>query len=1020
MDSKQFKEKIPRLALSEVNQNPGSCYNHIDADCLIPTFSIEQINEKPKENLEDQIDRLNTILESMLCGINNQSISFVNLSKIQEDSFDFLHSKTDTESKIQNSLLANDSLEILLQFTTQLQMKLQDLESKMNVFKKITDPLEFKNHIEGTLAKFLDHSNQVIQDPSLSYDIEQALNCFKATHEHSFMPFETFARVDKQVLNESLLNESSIFIKQPIKTDVECRLQELESSVDLYNSCLRSLGTQLSNLTQTQVQYSGLCPEIELPRFTSDVLSLISHILCKEKEIELQYKALPPINLNDHLTVACTYDEVLQINTRLQEIIHELSETGCDNEYTIKVGLLSIGISVYFDENSKSKYYNSNLMNNLLNNFCQNIDKRSQSLAKAQTPSLESYTDRQKTHINSSTFIEELNEQILELTRKVVNLQEINEMQEDMFKNIETAGEKRVEELETLLEEKMFEIEVKNKQIEAYKKGMSNAEIGNFINYAEKIKELREKENVIKSEYEKMELEKQKIVKQTIELLCNKKMKEGIKDYKKRQDVEGSEKRRYNSNRRDGRFKRDLSVERSRNDIRSESNNWDIKRSGSAKGLRCKIRKDMEWGCEEDDDDDDEGERSDKSKIFLRVNRKYKDPDSCECSTIYKTQKDIDSIDISNILEKSEIIENPDKSYYRSKSPDKSYYRSKSPKPVVPCQKTDQSTETDTTETPLQQKTTFEAECQTEDQNLEGTGDLIQLTQELNENYSKLEDSCCSENNEIIINNIKRIKKRINEIHTKQALIFTEKSIDYAERKLDIIEKELKKGSRFQTSPNLPNLTFQETLKRNERLEKCLSDLHILISNAENWDLNEEKAKFIRDKILYQQQKAKFDKKRSLLKQKICQVNDRQKKIAEIEEELNEKKIYLTVQGKKQDCYRQAIEEEWARIDSKRQDVLKCQKMIDDEWKNLAEASESFETLKKNEDLQGFSYRANCSQLMEKLSEIEENALKVEVQQTKLENARKRLDEEKTRLAEEWKKLEISKRISRDIERRRY
>lgn len=1004
MDSNQFKEKIPPLMLSGVNQHHGSYYNHSDADCLIPTFSIENINEKPKENLEDQIDRLNTILENMLCGINNQSISFINLSKTKEDTFDYLHNKSDIESKIQNSLLTNDSLEILMGFTSQLQTKLQDLESKMQVFKRITDPLEFKNYIEGTLGKFLDHSKQVIQDPSLSYDIEQALSCFKATHEQSFMPFDTFARVDKQVLNESILNESSIFIKHPIKTDVECRLQELESSVDLYNSCLRSLGTQLSNLTQTQVQYSGLCPEIELPRFTSDVLSLISHILCKEKEIELHYKVLPPINLNDRLAVACNYDEVLQINTRLQEIIHELSETGCDNEYTIKVGLLSIGISVYFDENSKSKYYNSNLLTNSLQNFSQNIEKRSQNLAKAQPPTPESYTDRPKTLQKSSFFIEELEDKILELTRKVINLQEINEMQENMFRDIDTAGEKRVEELETLLEEKMFEIELKNKQIEAYKKGMNSTEIGNFMNYAEKIKELREKETIIKSEYEKMELEKQKIVKQTIELYCNKRMTGDMN----RQSKEGIRKKRYNtSSRRDEMCRRDLSVEGSRNDIRSESAHWGVKRSGSAKGLRCGMRRDMEWGC--DQDFEDEGERSDKSKIFLRVNRKYKDPDSCECSTIYKTQKDLDSIDISNILEKSEIIENPDKSYFRSKSP----------KPI-PYQKTDQSTNTDIPEGNFQQKATFEAECQTENQNLEETGDLILLTQELNENYSKLEDSCCSENNEIIIDNIKRIKKRINEIHTKQALIFTEKSIDYAERKLDIIEKELKKGSRFQSSPKLPNLTFQETLKRNEKLEKCLADLKNLISNAENWDLNEEKAKFIRDKILFQQQKAKFDKKRSLLKQKICQVNERQKKIAEIEEELNEKKVYLTVQAKKQDCYRQAIEEEWARIDSKRQDVLKCEKMIDDEWKNLSEASESFEKLKKNENLQGLSYRANCSQLMEKLSEIEENALKVEVQQTKLENARKRLEEDKTRLAEEWKKLELSKRISRDMERRRY
>ena len=305
-----------------------------------------------------------------------------------------------------------------------------------------------------------------------------------------------------------------------------------------------------------------------------------------------------------------------------------------------------------------------------------------------------------------------------------------------------------------------------------------------------------------------------------------------------------------------------------------------------------------------------------------------------------------------------------------------------------------------------------QAECkssQTDEDKLEQTYNLDQLNQLLQENYCKLEELPENSNAESIFENIKRIKKQINEIHTKQALIYTERSIDYAESKLKLIEKELKKSKLSKAEEQ----ELESTRRLNQMLAKDLEDLKVLFTSGEI-NLDQERSKLVRDRLGLQHQQEEFVKKREMLKDKISKVNLRQKKLVEMEEALNERRTQILVQAKKQECFKQAVEEEWAKIDCERINVIKCQKMIDDEWKNLVRETEAFEALKRSGD-PGSGFLVKQKNMLEKLSQMEENALQVEKQHNQLESMKKRLEEDSEKLKEEWRRLDKEKR---DFERK--
>jgi hypothetical protein len=66
----------------------------------------------------------------------------------------------------------------------------------------------------------------------------------------------------------------------------------------------------------------------------------------------------------------------------------------------------------------------------------------------------------------------------------------------------------------------------------------------------------------------------------------------------------------------------------------------------------------------------------------------------------------------------------------------------------------------------------------------------------------------------------------------------------------------------------------------------------------------------------------------------------------ELERGLADKQAAVLIQEKKQSRHKLAIDEEWARIDHKRHDVLKCHRMMDEEWQLLVEETKQFEHLR--------------------------------------------------------------------------
>lgn len=735
-----------------------------------------------EENVGIQIDRLNQILETVLLTINEEPSSIIKPSDLTIEEKFYSNSSTQTNFDIFSELAKKDS-------------KIKKQESKLKSFKQTQNLTFFIQNFENLTEKFLKQGQKQYPDSGFVCFLNEVMEKCRNFNE----PFQ----------------DLSFKIESP---DISCISQGQNVSMEVYKRSFQQLSRQISNLTSKFVSFPGVCPEIELPEFVSSVLAEVSSVVCKEKEWELQEKRENLLNFNQKLQVACEYKEILELRERLNDILLDLEEFGSDSQYTLSIGLLNITINAYFTDEFKEKWPDSLIL------FEENSRKGTKTVKKTENlnETKESLQEKLKVKAEELTFCEE------------------------MWSGMHDSAQKRIEELESCIDNLMFQLDLKEKLLKLNKPNP----VG-LTNYLDKLQDLREKESGLKQAYEKLELERQKLVKQTIDFYCNKQISSSS------QIIENSQTENLNT-------------------------------------------KDACVGC------------------------------------------------LFTLAEKS---------------------------------------------------------IQTETEKFEETDNLEVLTQQLNENYSILEQLPDNEKPDFVIDNIKRIKKRINDIHTNQALIFTEKSIDYAESKLRIIEKELKKGKNVGKSEEKELETYK---KVNLNLEKQLTDLQNILNLGPCDSLDPEISKLLRDRISLQQKEEKFNKKRDLLKQKIDQVNYRQRKIQELEETLTEKKLQISIQSKKQECFKQAIEEEWARIDSKRQDVLKCQKMIDHEWKILLEETTAFETLKK-EDEHILGHKCGTISMMEKLSQIEENALKIEIQHNQLENLKKRLEDDKNRVTEERHQLQQTK-----------
>ncbi|CAG9330365.1 unnamed protein product [Blepharisma stoltei] len=212
-----------------------------------------------------------------------------------------------------------------------------------------------------------------------------------------------------------------------------------------------------------------------------------------------------------------------------------------------------------------------------------------------------------------------------------------------------------------------------------------------------------------------------------------------------------------------------------------------------------------------------------------------------------------------------------------------------------------------------------------------------------------------------------------------------------------VMNEDLSKSSIFIDCIDLTQNKFQRNSNSSTAfsLDITKDDFHKYHRNSSKstaTTLDSTKEEFIKEQ-------EKFLEKKKLLKEKIKEVNERQKKLAEREKQCSERLTYITVQEKKYDCHRIALDEEWTRMDEQRQEVLKCRKIIDEEWKVLKKETEKLGWFKSQE-------KKNC----EGKEDLESKRLKLEKDLLEFENEKMRIKEENKELITKIKKFQAEKR----------
>ena len=204
-------------------------------------------------------------------------------------------------------------------------------------------------------------------------------------------------------------------------------------------------------------------------------------------------------------------------------------------------------------------------------------------------------------------------------------------------------------------------------------------------------------------------------------------------------------------------------------------------------------------------------------------------------------------------------------------------------------------------------------------------------------------------------------------------------------------------------------------LKKDNELQslKATIEEFMSIRILETKQLEENRLEIAKEKAIIEEEKENFRHKRTLLREKVEEVNERQKKLQDKEKLLAEKQTLLLLQEKKMDCHKQAIDEEWARIDEKRHEVLKCHKIIDDEWKVLMEETKQFEILKladkrlKAEFTENQkTFESDAENWSKKIREIESEREKFEIQKIKFAKEKEIIEREKAKIRAEQERLE--------------
>ena len=808
MDLKDQIAKVPQLLFPLFKEESGHSSARSEFDDIFFSLSRRDENSTHPENLEDQIDRLNQILENVMCEVTKSNEKSLSISKINDSGTDTSEYSKSYGSKIETSsfLTAIQETDGLLSYIRRLEMNIQDLESRRLQRNYSNSSCEFRKEIELNLEQYILHARRVLNNPILSVSLEQALNCIKGFSEESMCSIDLLVKGNETKKLEAMYNEESLMhcytfeqiLSQNSNEEVQDNFQFL---IELYNNSLSLLCQQISNLTSREFTFTGNTPEIELPRLVSNIAMIVSEVISREKHLELCEKEFPKISFAEKLQIACTYGEMLNIKDRISDIIKELSEYGSDKDYSIKVGLLNIAISVYFSDECKSKYYPSTIDSDFFDEHDQcRSRENNQELIREGTKYSACNLIRTEESKKNQIYVQELQEQVIELNTKIMNLEAIREMEEGMKNGIENAVKERIEELELIVDQQQFEIELQRRQIFIYRDEPEKNCISSctFKDYSSRFCDLIELENILRMEYQKNQLEKQKTKKNKTRLI-------------------------------------------------------------------------------------------EKERTFYEKSREF--------SQSFADAEENSAQSLKKSMNTEAIL---------------------------------QTQETPSQTTPLIPNY---------------LDDLAIFEQQLTDIFNELQHQQSVGNTSPMLEKINRIRHKLNNFEIENNSITSEKLSEIMETKIKKVNHiPLKK-----LSTNLKEID-QDTEcldSKSSKLEKQLVELQNLYLNIENLDVDHERAIILKDKMLIQKHQQNFDKKKSDLKKKILQVNDRQRKLIDLEKELNEKKTKLIIQTKKQEYYKQAIDEEWNRIDGKRQDVIKCQQIIDEEWQRLIENTTILEKLQR-------------------------------------------------------------------------
>jgi hypothetical protein len=315
-----------------------------------------------------------------------------------------------------------------------------------------------------------------------------------------------------------------------------------------------------------------------------------------------------------------------------------------------------------------------------------------------------------------------------------------------------------------------------------------------------------------------------------------------------------------------------------------------------------------------------------------------------------------------------------------------------------------------------------------ESQSLDG------LRLELAKCYSQLENHDPQrESASAIRQEIKEIRSKLDVLHTKQALQAVQHNIEHTDLSLKQLEDQwLASNCASRQAQSLGKDPLKPTSSCSSRPQSLRTTTDITVTSDRDQltfrsmkqdQMSSERAELAKARAELESDTAKFSKKKALLKAKINKVNERQHKLVELERGLAEKQAAVLIQEKKQSCHKQAIDEEWARIDQKRHDVLKCHRMMDEEWQLLIEETKQFETLKLQDREAQADLTAEWRRLQRQLEEVEssrgehakfkaqlqENLDRIERQRENLDRERRKIAKEREHLSLEREKLQLHK-----------